>query len=146
MDVNQKNTEVVEETMTPEEFEQAQQEGMVFKSEVEAKRAAKKIEKRMLKEQKVRDAECEELVALFMEHEREDKLNRMPIPEREAFEIQEARLNTKENKYWRRAALEVMQNGAAKRYIKQEAEAQKAKKAEAALKKAQDQLTLKQAE
>lgn len=143
MDVNKKNTEVVEETMTPEEFEQAQQEGMVFKSEAEAQRAAKKIEKRMLKEQKARDAECEELVALFMAHEREDKLNRMSISEREAFEIQEARLNTKENKYWRRAALEIMQNGAAKRHIKQQVESQKEKKAEAVLKKAQDQLTLK---
>lgn len=138
--------EVVQETMPPEEFEQAQDGGMVFKSEKEAKAAAAKFQKQFEKEQKQRQQETVELLKWFEEKDREDRLAAMTEEEREEFLEKERRRNLPENIMWRQIAWEALQNGAAKRRARERAERLAAKAEEARKKKIEDQLTMKPAE
>jgi len=139
------DAEVIKEEMSPEEFEQAQAGGMVFKSEKEAKAAAKKYEKLYLAEQERQLKEHQEFMAWFAEREREDTMKDMTDEEKEAFLEKERRRNLPENIMWRQMAFEILQQGAAKRKAKERAERLMKEAEEARRKKIEDQLTMKPA-
>jgi len=139
------NTEITKEEMSPEEFEQAQAGGMVFKSEKEAKLAAKKYEKQYLAAQESKRQECNELVALFVEHERQDMMASLSDEEKEIYIEKERRSKLPKNVIWRQMAYDILGQGAVKRKMKQKAERLIQESEDNRRKKIEDQLTMKPA-